>query len=120
MDDNIDFKVTDSRVADHDIDFNETDSRVVDDECDIDFTVTYLRIDNAGVDFNITDSKVITNNNAKAAATKISQKYKNIRQKKVPLKLPSLRDKDKTEIKDLSAKKMHLLALKRLVKSTKK
>ena len=75
--------MTDSRVADDDIDFNVTNSRVVDDKFDIDFTVTDSRIDGSDVDFNITDSKCITNKNAKAAAKKISEKYNNIRQKKV-------------------------------------
>ena len=64
-DDDIDFTVSNSRGADDDIDFSMIDSQVTDDESDI--------------DFNITDSTVVKNNNAKIAAKKISQKYKNIR-----------------------------------------
>ena len=58
--------MTDLRVVDDDTDFSVTDSRVVDDESD--------------VNFNIADFRVITNRNAKIAAKKIKQKYKNIRQ----------------------------------------
>ena len=46
-DDNFDFTVSNSRVADDGIDFSVTDSQVIDDESDI--------------DFNITDSTVVWN-----------------------------------------------------------
>ena len=97
VDDDIDFTVTDCRVADDDIDFNVTDSRVVDNESDIDFAITDSRVDDSDIYFNITDSKVITNQNSRVAAKTISGKYKNIRQKKAAelLKLAALKDKNK-------------------------
>ena len=97
VDDDIDFTVTDSRVADDDIDFNVTDSRVVDNESDIDFAITDSRVDDSDIYFNITHSKVITNQNSRVAAKTISGKYKNIRQKKAAklLKLAALKDKNK-------------------------
>ena len=73
-DDDIDFIVSNSRVADGDIDFSVIDSQVIDDGSDI--------------DFNITDSTVVRNNNAKIAAKKISQKYKNIRAKRKRVESP--------------------------------
>ena len=84
-------------MVDDNIDFNVTDSRVADDESDMDFIVTDSHVDDSDIDFNITDSKVITIQNAKAAAKKISQKYKNIRWKKALklLKLAALKDKNK-------------------------
>ena len=102
--DDIDFTVTDSRVADDNIDFNVTDSRVVDDESDVDFAD--LQVDNSDISFNITYSKVITNQNARAATKKTSQKNKNIRQKKSLklLKLATL--KDQNNIKDLTSEKV--------------
>ena len=97
VDDDIDFSTTDLQVVDDNIDFNVTDSRVADDESDMDFIVTDSHVDDSDIDFNITDSKVITIQNAKAAAKKISQKYKNIRWKKALklLKLAALKDKNK-------------------------
>ena len=84
-------------MVDDNIDFNVTDSSVADDESDMDFIVTDSHVDNSDIDFNITDSKVITIQNAKAAAKKISQKYRNIRWKKALklLKLAALKDKNK-------------------------
>ena len=94
--------MTDSRVVDDDIDFNVTDSGVVDDESDI--------------NFNITDLQVITNQNAKIAAKKIKQKYKNIRQRKElkSLRLSTLRDQN--NIDPASKKSAILAAKKKLVK----
>ena len=94
--------MTDSRVVDDDIDFNVTDSRVVDDESDI--------------NFNITDLQVITNRNAKIAAKKIKQKYKNIKQRKElkSLRLSTLRDQN--NIDPASKKSAILAAKKKLVK----
>ena len=56
--DDIDFKITDSRVVgDDDIDFTVTDSRVMDDE-NIDFNVTDSRVvaKESDIDFALTDS----------------------------------------------------------------
>ena len=44
--------------------------------------------DESDIDFNITDSTVVRNNNAKIAAKKISQKYKNIRPKRKRVESP--------------------------------
>ena len=43
----------------------------------IDLKITNSRAVDDDIDFNITDSKVITNQNAKAAAKKISKKIQN-------------------------------------------
>ena len=117
VDGDIGFAITDLQVIDDDIDFNVVDSRAVDDESDIDFAVTDSHVNDSDIDFNITDSKVITNQNAKAAAKTISQKYKNIWQKKACklLKLAALKDKNN---KDPAFKKSTIMAPE-LVKNIK-
>ena len=118
-DDEIDFRVIDRRPADDDMDFSVTDSRVINNESDIDFVITDSRVDDSDIDFNITDSKVITNQNAKTAAKKISQKYKNIRQRKALklLKLAALKYKNN---KDPTSKKSATMTAKRISEKYKR
>ena len=101
------------------IDFNVTDFRGVDDESDIYFAVTDSRIDDSDIGFNINDSKVITNQSAKVAAKNVSQKYKNIKQKKKLklLKLPTLKDKNN---KDPTYQKSTIMAAKKISKKYKR
>ena len=83
----------------------------------IDFKITNSRAVDDDIDFNITDSKVITNQNAEAAAKKISQKYKNIIQKKALKLLKLAASKIKAKVQPL--KKCYNVFKKELAKNIK-